>query len=205
MRASIRKEFGDQRPRAIVLDDNARARRMTARRLRGRGFDTIESASMDEFRQVWRPGTADVIVADWQLSENPLELGDKLLGEVRKRDWDVPFVLVSGKLDEDAERAPVLEKLLESGGARFVRRGASGISEACDSAEDLIERRDLALLKVILSLRQGALSGATVKTTEGEQSVERLLEEVVAKPQSSHDAERPVAQGPSRRRKRAAR
>ena len=102
MRQAIRKEFGATRPRAIVLDDNARARRMTARRLRGRGFEVIECSGPEEFLNVWKPGTIDVIVADWQLSDDDAKLGDRMLAEVRRRDWDVPFVLVSGKLDHGA-------------------------------------------------------------------------------------------------------
>src|SRR5260370_6106351 len=103
MRNSIRKEFGAQRPRAIVLDDNARARRMTARRLRSRGFEVAECKNPTEFLRDWKPGTVDVIVADWELSNNHSELGDKMLSSVRERDWDVPFVLVSGKLDQGAD------------------------------------------------------------------------------------------------------
>jgi CheY-like chemotaxis protein len=187
-----------------VLDDNARARKMTARRLRSRGFEVVECKDAAEFMRDWKPGTVDVIVADWQLSDNDDELGDKILSRVRQRDWDVPFVLVSGKLDQGAERAPVLEALLQSGGARFVKRGTNGIRVACDDAEDLIERRDLALLKVILSLRAGALSGATIQTTSGARSVGDILEEIVSKPQASHDAERPIAQARGKRATEAA-
>jgi hypothetical protein len=100
---------------------------------------------------------------------------------------------VSGKLGEDTERAKVLEHLLKSGSARFVRRGNEGIKEACESAEDLIERRDLALLKVILSMRDAAVSGAKIHTSSGEQPVQELLETVVSKPPASHDAQRPIA------------
>jgi CheY-like chemotaxis protein len=200
MRASIVKEFGAQRPRALVLDDNARARRMTARRLRGMGFDVVECGDAKEFLQQWKPGTVDVIVADWQLSSNENEFGDRVLEQVRKRDWDVPFVLVSGKLDEDTDRALVLARLLESGGARFVKRGSDGISKACEEAEELIERRDLALLKIILSLREGALAGESIQTTTGKQSVEKLLEEVVSRPAASHDVSRPIAQALSKKR-----
>jgi CheY-like chemotaxis protein len=204
MRESIRKEFGARRPRAIVLDDNARARKMTARRLRGRGFEVVECKDSSEFLRDWKPGTIDVIVADWQLSNDEAEFGDKVLSRVRQKDWDVPFVLVSGKLDQGAERAPVLEALLQSGGARFVKRGADGIRAACDAAEDLIERRDLALLKVILSLREGALSSATIQTTSGAKAVADVLEEIVSRPKASHDAERPIAQARGKRAAEAA-
>jgi DNA-binding response OmpR family regulator len=75
---------------------------MTARRLRGRGFEVLECASPKEFLHNWKPGTVDVIVADWELSADKGEFGDRVLERVREQDWDVPFVMVSGKLDEDA-------------------------------------------------------------------------------------------------------
>jgi hypothetical protein len=166
-----------------VLDDSANARKMTIRRLRSRGFETLDC----------------VIIADWELSHDADKHGDKVLEAVRKRDWDVPFGLVSGKLEQDTERAGILEKLLESGSARFVKRGHGAIAEACESAEDLIERRDLALLKVILNLREGALRGVKIKTTTGEEAVSKLLESVVSRPKASHDAGRPVAKSRSSR------
>ena len=193
MRQSILKEFGKRKPRAIVLDDNANARRMTARQLKKRGFETLECATAEAFLKVWKPGTVDVVIADWHLSHDPKDYGDKMLQAVRKRDWDVPFVLISGQLDEDTERAKILQHLLNSGGATFVQRGDGGIKKACERAEDLIERRDLALLKLILALRSGALEGARTKTSSGEESVAKLLESIVSKPKASHDAERPIA------------
>ncbi|MBA3578979.1 MAG: response regulator [Gemmatimonadaceae bacterium] len=193
MRKSIAKEFGDQRPRAIVLDDNPNARKMTARRLRNKKFHVIECANPAAFHAEWIPGTIDVIVSDWDLSHEPDDDGDRILASVRKRDWDVPFVLVSGKLYEATQRAEVLEHLLESQGAGFVRRGANGIKLACDLAEDLIERRDLVLLKVILALRPAALAGAVIPTTSGQQSAREALEDLVSKPAVSHDAGRPLA------------
>lgn len=198
MRKSISREFGTQQPRAIVLDDNPNARRMTARKLRTRGFHVVECANSAEFHQKWIPGTVDVIVSDWQLSHNEYEEGDRVLEEVRKRDWDVPFVLVSGKLDQARQRAGVLERLLESGSARFVERGDGGIEQACDLAEDLIERRDLTLLKIVLALRPAALVGAAVSTSSGEVTARDALEELVSKPAKSHDAERPIASARSK-------
>lgn len=174
-----------------------------ARHLKGRGFEVLECPTVQAFEECWIPGTVDVIVADWQLSSKETEHGDRVLEKVRARDWDVPFVLISGKLEEDAERVDVLARLLENGGARFVRRGSSGFRKVGDEAEDLIERRDLALLKVILSMREGAISGATIQTTSGDQSAAELLEEVVSRPAKSHEAERPVAQAISARRTRS--
>lgn len=193
MRASILRDFAGEKPRAIVLDDSANARRMTAYRLRKRGFDTVECSNAADFLSKWIPGTADVIIADWGLSNDPSEHGDRVLELVRARDWDVPFVLVSGRLDQDSQRVDVLQTLLNSGSARFVRRGNNGIKRACESAEDLIERRDLALVRIILGLRQGALRGEKIQTSSGERAVRDLLEEIVSAPRVSHDAGRPVA------------
>ncbi|HVZ73904.1 MAG TPA: response regulator [Polyangia bacterium] len=193
MRATIRKEFGRTKPRALVLDDNARARTMTARNLRKRGFEVLECKDVADFDRCWSPGTIDVIVADWNLSGNPMDDGDKVLSRVRKADWDVPFVLVSGKLDEDTQKAPVLARLLEEGSARFVKRGSSSIDKACEEAEKLIERRDLALLKLVLSLRPAALSDQIIQTSSGREAVSKLLAKIVSAPAASHDAERPIA------------
>lgn len=193
MKAALRREFSGQKPHAIVLDDSAQARVMTARKLKSRGFAVTQFSSVPDFRAGWKPGMADVIIADWNLSANEAESGDHVLAEVRERDWDVPFVLISGRLDEDQERAPVIDRLLESGSARFVKRGHDGIAKACEEAEDLIERRDLALLKVILSLRPGVIANESIPTTTGARPIEEILAEVVSRPDSSRNFGRPIA------------
>lgn len=201
MRASILKEFGGIVPRAIVLDDDRRSRNITSLALKQRGFEVTTCKSAEEFEAVWRPGTVDVIVADWQLSNDRAKLGDRVLRNIRDRDWEVPFVLVSGKLDQDGERAGVLEDLLRNGNARFVERGTDGVRQACDDAEELIERRDVALLQLVLAMRKGALEGEEVQTTEGTKSVQEVLNAIVARPDASHNAERPIATAINARRK----
>src|SRR4051794_8034977 len=129
MKPSIQKEFGAQRPRAILLDDEDDVRRMTARTLAGLGFDTVECGNSRQFVDMWKPGTADVIISDWDLTHEEHQKGNSVLEEVRKQDWDVPFVLVSGRLEQAEARAGVLKSLLDSGSARFVVRGDSGIEE----------------------------------------------------------------------------
>jgi CheY-like chemotaxis protein len=185
------QEFKDSKPRAVVLEDEERIRRSMARALSNVGFEVAEAATVQEFREVWSPGMFDVIVADWDLARD--SKGDQVLEEVRTRDWDVPFVLVSGRLDEDDEKAAVLSGLLESGSARFVEKGDGGIEKACTQALELIDRRDLALLRVVLRFREGALQGKAIKTSSGKLAVRELLEELVRDPQSSHDGERPIA------------
>jgi len=152
-----------------------------------------ECATVEQFEESWKPGMVDVIVADWQLAQDDSQHGDRVLADVRARDWDVPFVLVSGKLGEDLRRARVLQVLLEEGSARFVKRGDNGIRRVCEDAEDLIERRDLTLLKVILSLRKAAEAGSAIQTSTGPQLVSKRLASLVLKPKASHDAVRPIA------------
>lgn len=193
MRNSIKKEFGLQKPRAIVLDDSSRARRMTARRLQSAGFQVTECSSIADFESNWIPGTVDVIVSDWDLSHGTGGTGESVLLLVRKRDWDVPFVLVSGKLDEAGPRASVLASLLGSGAARFVKRGSDGIRSACEAAEELIERRDLALMKLVLAMRPLALRNESIVTTTGPMSARDALAEIVSQPSHSHNASRPIA------------
>jgi len=180
-------------PRALVLDDNGRALEMTARRLRSRGFDVIECRTRADFEAAWDPGMFDVLVADWQLAAD--YHGDAVLQAVRERDWDVPFVLVSGRLGDDAKRSPVLATLLQSGNARFVVRGDSGIRLVCEAAEDLIERRDHALLKVILALRPAARKELGITTSSGRRSVRALLADILARPGASDVADEPIASG----------
>lgn len=197
MKDELRREFGGATPRALVLDDNPRSRTMTERRLRKSGFEVQTCASLPEFHRLWRPGTFDVIVADWDLAANAK--GDEVLLHVRDRDWEVPFVLVSGKLPEDGRRSKVLERLLEQGGARFVERGADGIERACEEAERLQLRRDLALLKVILALRPAVLKSLVVGTSSGVITTESILADLLKTPASRALAEGPIADAISKR------
>lgn len=193
MRESLAKEYGSQLPRAIVLDDDQKARAIMTRALQRTGFEVAKCKSFADFRDVWKPGMADVIVADWQLSHIPEEHGDRVLEWVRSRDWDVSFVLISGRLGEAEPRVEVVEKLLESGGAAFVPRGESGFEMACEKAQDLIERRDMSLLKSILLFRKAADEGVTLSTSSGETTAEEFLAELVVQPDRTHNFLRPVS------------
>jgi CheY-like chemotaxis protein len=184
VKQEIATEFGGVAPCAIVLDDHSNSRRATAIKLAARGFQVTECETAEEFRDAWAPGMVDLIVADWQLSDR--DHGDDVLAQVRVMDWDVPFVLVSGKLDEDDRRVKVLEVLLEHGGARFVARGLDGVDKVCDEGEALIERRDVTLLKIILGLRQGAKEGATIQSSSGPITMKEQLARLVAAPAEVH-------------------
>jgi hypothetical protein len=136
----------------------------------------------------------DLIVADWQLSDDVAEHGDKVLEEVRRRDWDVPFVLISGKLDEHGDRPAVLQALLEQGQARFVQRGDDGFDKVSEEAASLLERRDATLLNVILALRDAADAEASFQTTQGGRlKVREQLADLVASPDATRESLRPLS------------
>lgn len=190
MNSDLKTLFGDQRPVALVVDDSPRARKQTGRRLEAAGFRVTETASLDAFVAAWRPGLVDVVIADWELSDT--EHGDQVLSDIRRRDWEVPFVLISGKLVDDSRRASVLANLLENGRARFVRRGDSGIEQAVHAAIDLQLRRDITLLRLILVYRAAAAAEATVASSRGQVPVQELLADLVSTPTESSAAERPL-------------
>jgi len=198
MNPSIAADFAGKSPKIIVLDDDGAARRMTAIRFVRRGYKVFECGSKAEFSDIWKPGLFDLIVADWQLAQNEDEHGDKVLEEVREHDWDVPFVLVSGRLDDDDRRAQVLEGLLNRGGASFITRGEGAIEQVCEQGEQLMERRDNTLLKVLLSLRDAAENGLSIQTSSGSISAAEQVAELVSKPNVSHDALRPISTFKSR-------
>lgn len=205
LRPSVQKEFGALKPRAIILDDNPSTRTMMTRVFRRKGFEAVDCETAEQFFSTWSPGLYDVVVADWDLAENQAEktTGDQILVSVRRRDWDVPFVLISGKLDQDKARNKVLRELLGSGSARFVERGSAtdsgSISRVVEEAQDLIERRDLALLKVVLSFRAAAQTGTAITTSNGKRLVSDILAEVVSSPEQSHNAGRPVVEARAKR------
>lgn len=194
MKDSVAKEFGGARPRVIVLDDDDNARRMAAIKLERRGFAVTSCESKPAFEGVWKPGMFDLIVADWQLAQSPLEHGDKVLMWVRERDWDVPFILISGRLEDDHQKAPILSVLLNNGSARFVTRGDEGFfNTVCDQGEELLERRDMTLLKVLLALRPAADEGVSISTSSGEMSALDHIAGLVSLPKAAHDALRPIS------------
>lgn len=194
MKDSIELDFKGRPPRAIVLDDSYRSRISIARTLSHSGFVVQDCETVAQFFDTWAPGMFDLIVADWQLSERPSDHGDKVLERVRAIDWDVPFVLISGKLDEHQNLSSVLQVLLNQGQARFVVRGGDDIFEKIrDEALQLMGRRDSTLLNVILALRDAADEGVSFKTTTGQQTVKKQLADLVASPVSSHDSLRPLS------------
>jgi len=193
MKDSIELDFKGRQPRAIVLDDNDRSRISIARELKHSGFIVQDCETVAQFFDIWAPGMFDLIVADWQLSERPSDHGDKVLERVRAIDWDVPFVLISGKLDEHHNLSSVLQVLLDQGQARFVVRGDDVFGKIREEALQLMERRDSTLLKVILALRDAADEGASFRTTTGQQAVKKQLADLVASPVSSHDSLRPLS------------
>jgi CheY-like chemotaxis protein len=203
VRPSLMSEYGNQRPRALVLDDDDTSSRMLRAVLEPRGFDVQNCKNHAEFRKTWAPGFFDVIIADWHLAKDMR--GERVLREVRERDWDVPFVLISGRLEEANIRSQVLQELLERGQAMFVRRGAEsgadGYTLACDAAEALLERRDASVVRTILSLRPAALRNDELPASSGTVSARAQLEEVVKSSAAALWAARPLAEAIAKRRR----
>jgi len=145
MRASIKKEFGDSRPRAIVLDDSASARSMTARRLRKRGFEVVECSNVADFQDVWKPGSLTSL-----LPTGIYLMTNRSMGIVY---WKM-FARATGTcrlclcLESwiRVPQGPRYYKISCKAAGRGCRRGDNGIKRACDDAEDLIERRILVCL-----------------------------------------------------------
>ena len=187
----ILKEFGKTKPRAIVLDDEDRVRLTMASELQSEGFEVIECADLAKFETEWAPGMFDLIVADWDLSQ--LVHGDEVLRAIRERDWDVPFILVSGRLNEDDKKSEVFGSMLSQGSCDFVERGDDAIARICEKAFQLLEKRDLALLRLILRFRSGAIRDLKIQSSSGPVGGKEILAELVRDPASSHDGEGPLA------------
>lgn len=185
------KGFINSKPRVLILDDSDISRRRLNRSFRNIGFETEVCSTVEEFDALWSPGMFDVIVADWDLAET--SNGDEVLVSVRQKDWDVPFVLISGQLEENTKRSDVLLRLLSSSGSRFVERGDDGFEKVCEAAIELIGRRDLVLLKLILKFRRQALAGHSIETTSGAIPVKTLLAEIVKDTNVSFNTEEPLA------------
>lgn len=198
MNKTILKEFGNSSPRVIVLDDSDRPRAALRRELESEGLEVSEFSDVKSFEKSWAPGMFDLIVADWDLSER--EKGDEVLASIRESDWDVPFILISGRLNEDGpSRSQVFESMLSEGNCDFVERGDDASAQVIKKAFKLIEQRDFALLRVVLRFRQAALEEKQVKTTSGSVSALDILAELVRSPSNSHDVEGPLADRITRR------
>jgi two-component system chemotaxis response regulator CheY len=88
--------------KVLLVDDSATMRTIQKRCLNKLGIDTIaEAEDGQQALQLFEQGGFDVVLTDWNM---PNMDGLSLLKEIRKRDRDVPVVMIT----TEAERARVL-------------------------------------------------------------------------------------------------
>lgn len=87
--------------RLLILESAARDAELALQELRGSGFEVQGTLvdSKDEFLDALQEGAVDAILADYAL---PNWTGIEALKELRKRGQDIPFLMVTGTLGEEA-------------------------------------------------------------------------------------------------------
>jgi hypothetical protein len=121
----------------------------------------------------------DAVIADWNLDPRAKKKGDALFDAIRRRDWEVPLILVSGKLEEEHEKAQTLDRVMDCGAVQFVERGDGAYDEIVRSLRELLARRDVALTEMIRRLRA---TRGTIPTSSGRAGSERVLQELLRDP-----------------------
>jgi len=108
-----------RRIRALILEDRAADARLMVRHLEEEGFDVRweRVAEGDAFvRALDDGGPWDLILTDYEL---PAYSAEDALTELEARELDVPFILVTGTIDDD-----VAADLVRKGAQDFVLKGA---------------------------------------------------------------------------------
>jgi DNA-binding response OmpR family regulator len=159
----------------LLVDDDKRTSTLLARRLRTLRFEVHQADSFDSAIECFNAGFVDIVIADWDLEADHKKRGDALFEALRSRDWEVPLVLVSGKMTLDKERASTLAHVLQCGSAAFVERG-QGFDKIIAAARDLLSRRDVALTGVIHKLRS---TSASIPTTDGRLTSKKILADLL--------------------------
>ena len=116
-----------RRPRVLVVDDDDLLRK-AASRLLTPGREVVQAASADDAIAAMAAGAFDCIVSDLRM---PGLSGLDLLREVRRRDLDVPVILMTGAPDVDSAAAAV-----EFGAFRYLQKplDADALVAAVDRA-----------------------------------------------------------------------
>jgi DNA-binding NtrC family response regulator len=174
-RRRVRAKATSTKLTVLLVDDDALTRSQLSRRLEREGFKVRSCPSFDEALAIFRAGQMDAVIADWDLEHDTRKRGDALFEEIRKRDWEVPLVLVSGKLDEANQKATTLDHLLDCGAVQFVERGES-YDPIVKALWELLARRDVALSGLLRKIRR---MKATVATTSGRIGSEEVLKSLL--------------------------
>jgi hypothetical protein len=151
------------------------------RALERSGLRVRRTKNYERATAAFRAGFIDVVVADWDLAANPNKKGDALFAELRKRDWEVPLVLVSGKLHEANQRAKTLQRIIEFGPVRFVERGQGmGYKPVLHAIRELLSQRDVLVTQLIAKLREADAHGASIETSGGRLTAGQLLSKLLS-------------------------
>ncbi|HEY4118655.1 MAG TPA: EAL domain-containing protein [Byssovorax sp.] len=81
------------RPRVLLVEDDAKVRRMSARVLGAEGFEVVEAVDGRDAFAKMAASTFDVVVSDVSM---PRMSGLELLRSIRDRDLEVPVILLTG-------------------------------------------------------------------------------------------------------------
>lgn len=167
-----------QRVQVLLVEDDPATRKKLERRLKKSGFDVKPTASYAEAFAAFKAGFFDVVIADWDLDPDSKKKGDALFQALRKRDWEVPLILVSGKLTEEWKRARTLQEVISLGPARFVEAG-EGYEPILEAVRELLARRDLLIRNIVDRLRRAQAHGDVVETTAGSRTPEQILADLL--------------------------
>ena len=79
----------------LVIDDNLDIRQLIAEILRDKGFSVREAANFDQAKFEINKKLPDVAVIDVKLDKGDND-GIELLSEIKKKDEDIPVIMISG-------------------------------------------------------------------------------------------------------------
>jgi DNA-binding response OmpR family regulator len=159
----------------LLVDDDPKTLAQLGRRLRREGYEVWPSPSFDRALATFKAGQVDAVIADWDLDPRTKKKGDALFDAIRRRDWEVPLILVSGKLGQEHEKADTLDRVMDCGAVQFVARG-EGYDEIVRSLRELLARRDVALTELIRRLRA---THGTIPTSSGRAGSAQVLKELL--------------------------
>lgn len=90
---SMPPELQTIQARILIADDDPELRELLARRLSREGHSVSEVGNGAELMEAMESTSPDLIISDLQM---PLLSGIEALMRLRKRDWTVPFILMTG-------------------------------------------------------------------------------------------------------------
>jgi two-component system, chemotaxis family, chemotaxis protein CheY len=91
--------------KVLVADDSSTMRKIIVRSLQAVGVsDTAEAADGDEAISMFKAGTFDLVLTDWNM---PGKNGLEVIQEIRTENKDVPIIMVT----TEAEKSRVLEAI----------------------------------------------------------------------------------------------